>query len=194
MGCRQFVMEHYIDKLNNAAYIDHLVCWIASEAESVASNSVPSPQMVYESLPDVSSLAEMPRYCPQIRKENLSLRMDETLLSFDLSQLPKVMELGKKLEIKNSKLSIIAPKFETPTPFLKPAYYPLPTLSMASPALELFDLDVEVQDKRQKLDIAFNRASNLMDFIKQAGEVCGFNESSSGILFKSFRDIVQYKQ
>jgi hypothetical protein len=65
--------------------------------------------------------------------------------------IPMIAKLYNELSLKNEPLSLIRPDFEVPCPPLHPAVFEPRMIELASPPLDLFDLDDEFAEPKVRL-------------------------------------------
>lgn len=134
-------------------------------------------------LPDIASLAERLRGCLQepepIPMDFLDM-FDDSLFSFDISQIPEVVMLYKKMDVKLDPLTLIPPQFQVPLPPLEPAVFPPQMRELPHPALELYDLDAEFASTEVRLAQLSNKCDDTEDdleyFVQESGEILGITE------------------
>jgi len=134
-------------------------------------------------LPDIASLAERLRGCLQepepIPMDFLDM-FDDSLFSFDISQIPEVVMLYKEMDVKLDPLTLIPPQFQVPLPPLEPAVFPPQMRELPHPALELYDLDAEFASTEVRLAQLSNKCDNTEDdleyFVQESGEILGITE------------------
>lgn len=134
-------------------------------------------------LPDIASLAERLRGClqePEPIPLNFLDMFDDSLFSFDISQIPEVVMLYKKMDVKLDPLTLIPPQFQVPLPPLEPAVFPPQMRELPHPALELYDLDAEFASTEVRLAQLSNKCDDTEDdleyFVQESGEILGITE------------------
>ena len=196
LGCASIVMDKWFEQRSNAVFMDHLLDWLLSDAKAIrVPESTSSSTLSNRYRPDISAMADMPRFHMQLRKQKPGLEFCTALHAFDLDVCSRVKRLCEELGVPRTNLSIIAPQFLTPTPALRPAVFPMPGPGVEPPSLELFDLDAEICDRQQHLDRCFHKTESLAGFVEQGGQICHIRGTSpADILFKVFEQIAQYKR
>ena len=197
LGCASIVMDKWFEQRSNVAFMDHLLDWLLSEEKAIRipESMSSSTTLSNRYRPDISAMADMPRFHMQLRKQKPGLEFHTSLHAFRLDVCLRVKQLCEELGVPQTNLSIIAPQFLTPTPALRPAVFPMPGPRVEPPSLELFDLDAEICDQQQQLDRCFDKTESLAGFVEQGGQICNIRGTSpADILFKAFEEIAQYKR
>lgn len=131
-------------------------------------------------VPDIESLSERLRWCLDTKPplpQDVSSLLRKGSLTYDMSMVPKIVQLYRDLNVEKEPLDLITPEFELPTPPLQPAVFPPKALPFDSPPLEFFDLDEELSDPLVRLGqlAAESNDNDLERFIRGAGECVGIH-------------------
>eukprot|EP00771_Trimastix_marina_P001249 gnl/Trimastix_PCT/2305.p1 GENE.gnl/Trimastix_PCT/2305~~gnl/Trimastix_PCT/2305.p1 ORF type:complete len:433 (+),score=127.37 gnl/Trimastix_PCT/2305:83-1381(+) len=159
----------------------------------------------YHHLPNTAALSEHPRGCMENGDPvplDVTQLFNDQLCAFDMSRVPEVIGMYKKLDLKHETLTLIPPQFEAPLPRLHPAVFPPALRDPPPPPLELFDLDEHFASDKARLAQLTNKCTDDPDdlayYIAQAGEILGVRPSEDRdprlILDHIFRQIMHFRK
>lgn len=150
-------------------------------------------------VPDIESLSERLRWCLDTKPplpQDVSSLLRKGTLTYDMTMVPKIVQLYRDLHVEKEPLDLITPEFELPTPPLQPAVFPPKALPFDSPPLEFFDLDEELSDPLVRIGqlAAECNEDDLESFIQGAGECVGIHanldkDDVKGILYFVFQTV-----
>ncbi|BBN14641.1 intraflagellar transport protein 52 [Marchantia polymorpha subsp. ruderalis] len=136
----------WLEKEDNSKLLDFLLLWLTRqtsiEVEKLSSEELETGDV--EHVPSIGALASSLRCCLQEAEElpkDFTRLVDDKLFEYHTNLTPEVVKLYKKLGVKHTPLTLIAPQFEMPTPPLQPAVFAPALRELPPPALDLFDLD-----------------------------------------------------
>jgi intraflagellar transport protein 52 len=118
-------------------------------------------------VPDIEGLSERVKWCLQEHKplpqDMNALLHRRNIPSFDSTMIPMISKLYHELSLKNEPLSLIRPDFEVPHPPLQPAIFQPRMIELASPPLDLFDLDDEFAEPKVRLAQLTNKCTTTSE-------------------------------
>lgn len=124
-------------------------------------------------VPDTIHLAEQPKMCllesidcdiPADFKKMFDMRLH----SINNDLVPQMIALHRQLGVQYAPLKIIKPQFEIPLPALQLAVFPPVFSDLASPGLELFDLDESFSSERAQVTQLANKCLSIAEEARSA--------------------------
>ncbi|MES1907677.1 MAG: hypothetical protein MHM6MM_000751 [Cercozoa sp. M6MM] len=169
--------DEFVGQHDNLAFVLALFLWLLQHHDR---SLFSSPLWQKRNLvPDVGSLSERLYACLNAPCQVDTLPsigvFDESLFRFDCTLLPQVLRASKKLGIKTTdELTLVKPRFEASLPRTKLEHFaplfPQPPL----PSLQLFDLDEEMSDAKQRLaSLAYSSGEDVDYFVTSAADLTG---------------------
>ncbi|KAL5456923.1 hypothetical protein EMCRGX_G034150 [Ephydatia muelleri] len=194
IGSAHLFHDQYIDKEENSKLQDVIFRWLTTSEIPLNSIDGDDPEILdYHFLPVTHKMAENVRACLLETEEvprDFSLLFNQTL-AYD------------ELHTKHDVLTLISPQFDTPLPPLQPAVFPPTFHELASPALDLFDLDEHFSSERARLAQVTNKCSeeDLEYYVRECGSILGVTSqlpaechTAKHILEHIFTQIVEFKK
>ncbi|KAL0246880.1 hypothetical protein GEMRC1_008086 [Eukaryota sp. GEM-RC1] len=178
--------------------------------ESLSSSTFQTTQDVadYIAVPEIGAWATRPKTKLQsqpltVMTDPLNL-IDDTLFSFNTSNIPLAGRLFSELELPHQPLTLIKPQFDAPLPALTPSVFVPSALEPAPPALELFDLDEEWASESVSLSKLMSKCKGEKDldfFIKEASKLLGVSkklpksqQNSKSFMFFVMKQLIGFKK
>ncbi|GMT04770.1 hypothetical protein PENTCL1PPCAC_26944, partial [Pristionchus entomophagus] len=210
VGSTHIFHDAYIDKEDNSKILQVFMDFLMGEFDPNGMDASEPDLVDYYPVPDHIYLSEQFKIplsegdVDSIVVGSDFMRLfDTNLTSFDFSKWPKVLKLYEELNVKEDRLSFIAPTFEVPMIPLKPAVFPPNFRELPPPELELFDLDEMLSSKEVRLTQLVHKCEqkDLEYFIREAGDACDVTASlapldrtARRILERVLHYLVEYKK
>jgi intraflagellar transport protein 52 len=206
IGSVKFIDNDYIDKEENRKVIDGLLRWLlglTNPAVTTPSKEVSINNYTY--IPNIISLSEKVKSCLEEAKEpprNFNDLYDMSLFKIDNNLVPEAIELYDKLNVKHEILSIIPPQFETPLPPLQLAVFDPIIKDFPLPSLELYDLDEQFANEKNKLAQITNKCNDedLEYYIRECSDILGISgkidnkDDPKAVLAYVMKELINYKK
>ena len=206
LGSVKFIDNDYIDKEENRKVIDGLLRWLlglTNPAVTTPSKEVSINNYTY--IPNIISLSEKVKSCLEEAKEpprNFNDLYDMSLFKIDNNLVPEAIDLYDKLNVKHEILSIIPPQFETPLPPLQLAVFDPIIKDFQVPNLELYDLDEQFANEKNKLAQITNKCNDedLEYYIRECSDILGISgkidnkDDPKAVLAYVMKELINYKK
>ncbi len=206
LGSIKFLNNDYIDKEENRKVIEGLLKWllgITNPGLTIQSKEVIINNYTY--IPNIISLSDKIKSCLEEAKEpprNFNDLYDMSLFKIDNNLVPESIELYDKLNVKHEILSIIPPQFETPLPPLQLAVFDPIIKDFPLPSLELYDLDEQFANEKNKLAQITNKCNDedLEYYIRECSDILGISgkidnkDDPKAVLAYVMKELINYKK
>ena len=154
VGSADIFSDDWIEKEENVHLSDVLFRFLLHRNVSFDPSIGRSDFEERETVPDISSLANLVKSCIQeedpLPQDYKSLLIDKQF-GLKMDHITFVIEMYKRLNVPYEPLTLVEPHFECPQPSLRMATHPPQMIAPPPPALELFDLDESFLDIRTRL-------------------------------------------
>ena len=206
LGSIKFINNDYIDKEENRKVIEGILKWllgITNPGLTIQSKEVLINNYTY--IPNIISLSDKIKSCLEEAKEpprNFNDLYDMSLFKIDNNLVPESIELYDKLNVKHEILSIIPPQFETPLPPLQLAVFDPIIKDFQVPNLELYDLDEQFANEKNKLAQITNKCNDedLEYYIRECSDILGISgkidnkDDPKAVLAYVMKELINYKK
>ena len=180
-GSTDMLKSRWVDKEENSELLMAIFQWLTAEAFDLDRMDVDTPDVAdYEFVPETRAMGEGIMGCLEEGDDvpvDFTTLLDRTLFGFDMDLVPELSNLYKEVNLKDERLKVIPPQFETPLPQLQPAVEHPHMVEPPPPPLELFDLDDAFASRKARLAQLANKCNSrdVEYFINEAGSALGIN-------------------